>query len=103
MPIDYAKIRKDKWAPEGGPPDWPNGVRPISMDGLTLIGIGPDNRRSQQNREGDSVHTVPRVNRGNVGGDVSPSSIMEECGEEFAGIGLRLGAWKRSCLAGPTN
>jgi hypothetical protein len=44
MPINYAEIRKHKWAPEGGPPDWPTGVRPISMDGLTLIGIGPDNR-----------------------------------------------------------
>lgn len=44
MAIDWPRIRASKWASEGGPPEWPTGVRPISMDGLTLLGIGPDNR-----------------------------------------------------------
>jgi len=27
---------------ESTPPGWPNGVRPISLDGLAHIGVGPD-------------------------------------------------------------
>jgi hypothetical protein len=42
--IDWDKIRKNKWANDPSPPEWPTGVRPISLDGTALIGIGPDHR-----------------------------------------------------------
>jgi len=31
-------------AAEPGAPGWPDGVHPISMEGLSLLGIGPGNR-----------------------------------------------------------
>jgi hypothetical protein len=41
--INWAAIRAQPFAPDAGPPDWPQGVRSISQDGLSLIGIGPGN------------------------------------------------------------
>ena len=40
--MDWDAVRKSKWAPEPGPPEWPRHVRPISMEGLSLFEIGPD-------------------------------------------------------------
>ena len=44
MPSDWTHLRDTKFAPEPPPPDWPAGVRPISLNGLSLFGIGLDNR-----------------------------------------------------------
>jgi hypothetical protein len=45
MPKDWEQLRKNKFAAADKPPiDWPTGVHPISMEGLALFGIGPDNR-----------------------------------------------------------
>jgi hypothetical protein len=44
MPIDWEQIQKVKYAPDQPPMEWPTGVRPISLQGLTLFGIGPDDR-----------------------------------------------------------
>jgi hypothetical protein len=41
---DYDHIRKHAAVTTPGPPTWPTGVRSITVDGLTLLGIGPDNR-----------------------------------------------------------
>lgn len=43
-PEQYARAREHRWAGDKGPPEWPTGVRPISTNGLGLLGIGPDNR-----------------------------------------------------------
>jgi hypothetical protein len=42
--INWDQIRKNKWASDPSPPEWPTGVRPISLEGTALIGIGPDHR-----------------------------------------------------------
>lgn len=44
MAIDWQRVRNSRYVAEGGPPEWPTGVRPITMSGLTLLGIGPDSR-----------------------------------------------------------
>ena len=36
--MDWAQIRATKMAPES-PPEWPGGVKAISLNGLTLFGI----------------------------------------------------------------
>ena len=36
--IDFERIRRNAWA-KGSAPEWPKGVRAISMDGLTLFGL----------------------------------------------------------------
>lgn len=40
----WTELRANKWANEKPPTDWPTGVRPVSLDGTGLFGIGPDNR-----------------------------------------------------------
>ena len=40
-PIDWPHIRTFALAKEGGPPSWPEGVRPITMEGLQLFGLDP--------------------------------------------------------------
>jgi hypothetical protein len=44
MATDWTEIRKNAYSTEKGPPEWPSGARPISMGGVGLFGIGPDNR-----------------------------------------------------------
>ena len=44
MAIDWKRVREAHNLAESGPPEWPTGVRPITLTGLTLLGIGPDNR-----------------------------------------------------------
>ncbi len=43
-PEQWTALRVNKWANDKAPPDWPTGVRPISLEGTSLFGIGPDNR-----------------------------------------------------------
>lgn len=56
--MDWAKIREVSQTLEEGAPDWPAGVRPISMDGLSLLGIGPDNRLYWDGRQIKVSRTV---------------------------------------------
>jgi hypothetical protein len=42
--MDWTHLREKKYSTERPPTDWPTGVRPISLEGLSLLGIGPDNR-----------------------------------------------------------
>jgi hypothetical protein len=42
--IDWKRVRNHRWADTSGPPEWPTGVRPISMEGASLLGIDPNNR-----------------------------------------------------------
>ncbi len=44
MATDWANIRKYAFSTDKAPSEWPTGVRPISIGGLNLLGIGPDNR-----------------------------------------------------------
>jgi hypothetical protein len=39
MTIDFDHIRRFRFAPDEPPKDWPPGVRVISQEGLTLLGI----------------------------------------------------------------
>lgn len=41
MSTEWEQIRTTKFSSESGPPDWPSEVRPVSIDGLALIGINP--------------------------------------------------------------
>ncbi len=43
-PEQWSRLRATKWANDKPPTDWPTGVRPISLEGASLFGIGPDNR-----------------------------------------------------------
>ena len=43
-PDDYAQMREFMAASDRGPPEWPTGVKPLSLEGIGLLGIGPDNR-----------------------------------------------------------
>ncbi|MGX9143138.1 hypothetical protein [Mesorhizobium sp. 128a] len=37
--IDWAEIRRNRHISEPSPPEWPAGVKAISIDGTTLLGI----------------------------------------------------------------
>lgn len=37
--IDWARIRETARTNEPAPPHWPPGVRPLSMDGTSLLGV----------------------------------------------------------------
>jgi len=36
---DWSDIRREKYANVNPPADWPTGVQPISIDGLSLFGV----------------------------------------------------------------
>ncbi len=36
---DWAEVRKFRFAPDVVPPEWPQGVKAISMNGISLLGI----------------------------------------------------------------
>ncbi len=40
--VDWDNIRRHKWAPGTPPSDWPQDVRPISLEGLSLFGMTPN-------------------------------------------------------------
>lgn len=42
MPIDWDRIRQTALTSVTPPSNWPAGVRPISQDGLALLGVGED-------------------------------------------------------------
>lgn len=37
--ISWAEVRKHPFSPGGGPDEWPPDVQPVSMQGLSLLGI----------------------------------------------------------------
>lgn len=37
--IDWEQVRKHRYSDSPAPPTWPVGVRPISIEGLSLLGI----------------------------------------------------------------
>jgi hypothetical protein len=39
--INWEMIRVHRYATEDPPDNWPKGVKPISMEGLTLFGVDP--------------------------------------------------------------
>jgi hypothetical protein len=39
MAIDWGHLRAHKFAPDKPPSDWPKGVQPISVEGLSLFGV----------------------------------------------------------------
>jgi hypothetical protein len=41
---EWEKIRKYRWADLSPPKDWPSGIRPISLKGVTLLGVDPKGR-----------------------------------------------------------
>ena len=41
MPIDWHHIRTHRYSPMTPPPDWPSAVRPLSIEGVSLLGIDP--------------------------------------------------------------
>lgn len=43
-PIDWTRIRATAYATAEPPGNWPKHVRPISLNGLNLLGIGEDDR-----------------------------------------------------------
>lgn len=44
MTINWDEIRRNKFAAQPGPPDWDSSIRPITMDGTSLIGIDGQGR-----------------------------------------------------------
>lgn len=41
---DWARYRSHPFADVNTPADWPSDVKPISIDGAILLGIGPGNK-----------------------------------------------------------
>jgi hypothetical protein len=37
--MSWEEVRKHKWADADPPPEWPDGIRAISMKGLALFGL----------------------------------------------------------------
>jgi hypothetical protein len=44
MTINWDEVRRNKFAAQSGPPDWDSSIRPITMDGTSLIGVDPQGR-----------------------------------------------------------
>ncbi|MFA6020331.1 MAG: hypothetical protein WC722_08730 [Rhodospirillales bacterium] len=44
MDIDWDRIRKHAYADVHGPSDWPQGIKPISLDGTGLFGLDAKHR-----------------------------------------------------------
>ncbi len=63
MTIDWQKIRTNPWSPER-PPDWPAGMRSISLEGLSLLGI--DERTKRLHWDGEEIVTRSVVRLGNL-------------------------------------
>lgn len=60
MELDWEAIRKDVRSRTAGPAGWPAGVKPITMDGLSLIGIDERNRLYW---DGKRIATALKLNR----------------------------------------
>ena len=43
--MNWEKIKETKWSDATPPKDWPPGITPISMNGLTLLGISQTDGR----------------------------------------------------------
>ena len=41
MAIDWHHIRTRRFLPMTPPPDWPSAVQPLSIEGVSLLGIDP--------------------------------------------------------------
>lgn len=57
--IDWEKIRQDRYSMESPPPEWPSGVKPISLSGLTLLGVDP--RTNRLYWDGHAIVTEKRL------------------------------------------
>ena len=57
--VDWAKVRATRFAPFVTPEDWPRTVRPISMNGLGLLGV--DERNGDLYWDGTKVETTKRL------------------------------------------
>lgn len=55
---EWADLRARKYSKVAPPPDWPEGVRPISVEGVGLFGIDTD---GQLYWDGKRVETVSRL------------------------------------------
>ena len=42
--MDWDQVRRHRWTDDEPPPDWPRGVKGISLVGLNLIGVDANNR-----------------------------------------------------------
>jgi hypothetical protein len=54
--IDWDHIRRSAFAPSNTPSHWPSDVRPISTEGLTLLGI---DRKNNLYWDGELIQTIP--------------------------------------------
>ena len=61
MTQDWQAIRAHRFAPDAPPPEWPHGVRPISLTGTCLLGI--DERTGRLYWDGHELATVRRLDR----------------------------------------
>lgn len=56
--LDWNLIRRHQFANANTPPEWPVGVRPISMEGLQLLGVDNEGRLCW---DGKQLQTVTRL------------------------------------------
>ncbi|HTV69793.1 MAG TPA: hypothetical protein VMF90_14760 [Rhizobiaceae bacterium] len=60
MPVNWEEIQRNKYASdEATPSNWPEGLKPISVDGLALFGI---DRLGNLYWDGQRVEAVHRLN-----------------------------------------
>ena len=45
MAKTWQEIRAVRYSPMTPPPEWPDGVRPISIEGVSLFGINPETNK----------------------------------------------------------
>lgn len=56
--IDWSEIRRHKFADANTPPEWPNGIRTISLHGLQLLGIDNQGRLYWDGKQVQTVNTL---------------------------------------------
>ena len=64
MAKTWQEIRAVRYSPMTPPPEWPAGVRPISIDGVSLFGINPETNKLYW--DGKEVVVRDRVRLGSL-------------------------------------
>jgi len=64
MAKTWQEIRAVRYSPMTPPPEWPDGVRPISIEGVSLFGINPETNKLYW--DGKEVVVRDRVRLGNL-------------------------------------
>ena len=90
MAIDWDEIRKTRFAKEGAP-EWPDGVRAISLGGLGLLGVHEETNKLYW--DGKEVVTRNVIRLGSLELCLAILAAGSTVGMFVLGLGSAFGLW----------